>query len=884
MKTILIPLLLIVYGSHILIAQEIKGKVINATQSAISNASVTLKLSNKNIILDYKRSDNNGEFKLKVNPTYNFEELYLEVSHLGYKRSNIRLLKKQHVYEIIMESAELSIDEIIIKNKPKIKQLKDTISFYVKGFARDEDRSIGDVLKRMPGIAVDDDGQVRFNNKAISNFYIDNDDLLGAKYGIGTKAIPLNMVENVQVYSNHEHIKALKDQFGTDKVSINLEVKEDAKLKLMGQTKLAAGIAKRYDPESNAILLNKHYKMLNVIKANNIGDELAGEHKNLTATGHMQPKEILSGSIISPPYIHKRRYFDNHSATVNANNYFKFKNDFNLRTTIGYFIDNNQFTFRGNNTYFLAKDTVSFREIQDTDNRSQGLMFELNVERNLASFFLKNNLVLNLNSGKGLADITDNEHYFDQILTTKPFTIANVFNYITTDRLHNKWEFEWKHLTANTPQRLSLTSEVDQFYGPKDRIRTEQQANVFRLTNTLTSRYRRTKDDFRQVYSFNINQDYKNLESNLNIPIASAFMPRANSIGNAINWNEFGFLTRASYIFRKGKWDYSLELPLRGSLIYFEDIFSSLKKHRSLIFFEPSFSLKYRVNPQDAILLNYIHKNSINDISTLFSNFILVNYRTLMHNTHIDIWNESDQHFILDYAIKRPMSMFFANVAASYNIKNRQSLTDMTFDAANMLELGRVFLANKVHSFNTNIALSKYIFFLGATFSLKPAYSYMKYKNVLNKEVYTVHTDITGITADLDFQILKKVNFAYKLKLNHFKNSFWLQENRVKRMSSNIQYDNSLKTTYSPKTYLHLNITMQSYDIIQKDAQDLTLYFVDIGARLKVKPWKMDLALIGRNLANQRNLKTYKLEHTGESRNSYGLNPRMVILSATFTF
>jgi hypothetical protein len=61
---------------------------------------------------------------------------------------------------------------------PKIKQTGDTISYSVIDFSDKNDRTIGDVLKKLPGVDVTESGQILYQNKPINKFYIEGSDLL----------------------------------------------------------------------------------------------------------------------------------------------------------------------------------------------------------------------------------------------------------------------------------------------------------------------------------------------------------------------------------------------------------------------------------------------------------------------------------------------------------------------------------------------------------------------------------------------------------------------------------------------------------------------------------------------------------------------------------
>ena len=71
--------------------------------------------------------------------------------------------------------------------------------FKVDSSARNEDRTIEDVLARMPGMHVAESGKISFNGKEITALYVDGSNLLDEKYEFGSKTIPNRIIENIEV-------------------------------------------------------------------------------------------------------------------------------------------------------------------------------------------------------------------------------------------------------------------------------------------------------------------------------------------------------------------------------------------------------------------------------------------------------------------------------------------------------------------------------------------------------------------------------------------------------------------------------------------------------------------------------------------------------------
>src|SRR5699024_6873654 len=129
--------------------------------------------------------------------------------------------------------------------------------------AQPEDRSVGDVLRRMPGIDIGDDGTIYYNGKPIENLYIHGDDLMNGRYGLATKAIRKEDIKAIDVIRNHQPIKVLQNKIYTNKTAINLILKDENKLKLSTQLMTGGGLPQQYDAAVTPIVLNKNIKMIN---------------------------------------------------------------------------------------------------------------------------------------------------------------------------------------------------------------------------------------------------------------------------------------------------------------------------------------------------------------------------------------------------------------------------------------------------------------------------------------------------------------------------------------------------------------------------------------------------------------------------------------------
>ncbi|TDQ11753.1 TonB-dependent receptor [Pedobacter metabolipauper] len=864
------------------------GSVKSTSGIAVSNATITLKLKDASLALGYATTDNTGKFSITTKTEQALSNLVLEVNHLSYKRKQIPVLDNVFRYDVVLEESAALLDEVVIKSRPKVTQNKDTISYHVEGFAKKEDRSIGDVLKRIPGIEIGENGEVKFNNKPISNFYIDGDDILGGKYGIGTKTIPHGMVDNVQIYDNHEHVKALKNKNSTDKVALNLEIKDDARLKLVGNAKAGFGLPKKYDPEVNAILLNKNYKMLNVAKGNNIGDDLSIDVLDLLSGPAVEnSKMLVSSSTVSTPYVSKKRYYDNNSGMLNANNFFKFKDSLQLKTNLSILRDKNQIAFNSLNDIYTQNGTVRFLENQSGYKTSNLNSLTVSAEKNKADYYFQDEFRFRYNENRTSSSIFDNENAFAQHLKDRSLIFSNNLSYIPVLKNNNTLYINWKFTANHAPQQLELSPGIheDIINGGNPYQQLHQQSSISVFSNHISGNYRINKGKINQSYGLTLQSNYQNLKSDIDILEGSYKDYQQGSNDNSLKWQDHSITGTGFFEYTENRIEASLSLPVKSLNISYRDTSFQMKKSKNYLLLNPNVRFSYRVNSQDRLILKYNSDYFIDDITTLYRGYVFTNYRTFRNNENNGLAEQRSHALNMDYNIKRPIEMFFANIAASYSIVNRNVLTSTIVSDNNILQQSNLSYHNQIKSYGINTTLSKYIFPIGTTLTLKPGWSHIQLKELINNDIYSVRYNNYELSANIDFQLFKKIGVEHRSNIRYISNNFRLAGAGGSYQSQkNYNYRQSISVKYAPADNFFINVEGQSIHITQERLSNINIYFIDANFRLKIPNWKADLELSVTNIMNSRSLTTYSINNTSFVNNEYRLNPRMAIFKVFFYF
>src|SRR5690554_7836383 len=92
------------------------------------------------------------------------------------------------------------------------------------------------------GVEVLSSGQILYQNKEVSKFYIEGLDLLQGKYGLATQNVDADKVASVQILENHQPVKALKGMEVPDNAAINLRLKQSALGAFFATAQLGVGL------------------------------------------------------------------------------------------------------------------------------------------------------------------------------------------------------------------------------------------------------------------------------------------------------------------------------------------------------------------------------------------------------------------------------------------------------------------------------------------------------------------------------------------------------------------------------------------------------------------------------------------------------------------
>jgi hypothetical protein len=229
---------------------KISGKLITSdTNLPLESATVYLERVKDSSVVTYTISNAEGEFLLE-NSTYD-ESLNLFISYVGYETffKNISIDKKEiDLKTIVMSVDDNQLGEVLVKSRAPITIKKDTLEFNVKSFNTKKDASVEDLLKKLPGVEVDDEGNITVNGKSVNKILVNGKPFFGDDPTITTRNLTKEIIEKVQIVDTKTKSEAFTGEEGdTENKTINLTIKEENNKGTFGRVSAGGGTDDRWE-------------------------------------------------------------------------------------------------------------------------------------------------------------------------------------------------------------------------------------------------------------------------------------------------------------------------------------------------------------------------------------------------------------------------------------------------------------------------------------------------------------------------------------------------------------------------------------------------------------------------------------------------------------
>jgi Carboxypeptidase regulatory-like domain len=879
---LLIILLLSIAG----FAQNLRGTVKDSAGKPVPYASVNLRNSVSNRIVGYAVTDAGGAYTLSIPVNTPVSVLVVEVTSIGYKTLSRPIADTHVAYDFVMSVSANQLRSVEIKSsRPVLRTHGDTLGYKVSDFANAQDMVIGDVLKKLPGITVASDGTIRYNNKAISNLYINGDNLLDDKYNIATTTIPHSVVEQVQVIQNDQPIKVLQNKVMTDDVALNLTIKKGAKMQMVGQESVGAGLPGNYDVDLNAMMFKDNYKAINYLKGNNTGYDLQQELVAHNLSNYEQfidnsmPAALLSLGTVNSPALSRSRYLFNQSGLLNLNNLVKLSGSTQVRLNAWYFHDNQRQDFSQQSSIFLPGDTVRYNETQHNRFRPDNLHTQLTLNINRDKYYLNNALVLDDNRSAYHSDLNTNGAAVEQVLHDNPLSFSNEFNLIRS--LKSNDIIQAYSYISHSAELENRTIGPD--YEPVIFNKNNQYAQLIQHVNVPTwyttdyLSFKIPSNLITQSFKTGFSVQSQTLTSNLDASQTdNTVTPESDSSVNHLNWTRTKIYAEAAYDLPGTILQANLTLPASLQKIDYSDGLYSLDKHLTRVYFNPLFKVKYQVGVENYLSLSYYYHNETGTIEDIYQGYILKDYLTLYANS-ADLAEKQDQHAAAGFSYRKSLIMLFASLNISYDHLAANKIASEII-TNNLQQQVMLPYPNATGSWTVGSTVSKYAFALKTTFSAGLQWQSTRSVQLQNDQLLPFNTITETGSLGADTKVGEHVVFDYKATLIQT-----ASHSAVDASAGHIdQLQQQASVEYNPLALVQLKLSGEHYFTRQQGNPDLKYFFADASAKFRVPKWKPSFELSAVNFLNVKTYGELYLSANTFMSNSYALPGRIVLLKVMF--
>lgn len=250
---------------------QITGTLIaEDTNSPLESATIYMERVKDSSVVTYTISDKNGKFKIE-STTYD-KSLNFYISYVGYGTyfKNIEIDNETIDLEIISLQLDNQLGEVLVKSTAPITIKKDTLEFNVKSFKTKKDANVEDLLKQLPGVEVDEEGNIKVNGKPVNKILVNGKPFFGNDPTITTKNLTKDIIDKIQIVDTKTKSEAFTGEEGDkENKTINLTIKEENNRGVFGRVSAGAGTDKRYEAAGMVNLFDNDRRLSVLVGGNN---------------------------------------------------------------------------------------------------------------------------------------------------------------------------------------------------------------------------------------------------------------------------------------------------------------------------------------------------------------------------------------------------------------------------------------------------------------------------------------------------------------------------------------------------------------------------------------------------------------------------------------
>lgn len=835
----------------------VPGRVLSANDSLpVVGANVIAKNSQGKIV-SFSTTDTNGDYKLSLKSIS--DSLTLTVSMIGYSTYSSPLTLDRGHSLIYLKEGTLELKEVLVRAN-RINESGDTVTYNVGAFAEKQDRSIGDVLNRMPGINVLQNGRIQYQGTDINKFYIEGNDLLEGRYGIATNGVNHEDVSQVEVLENHQPMQVLHGLSYSDQAAINLKLKSKSKASLLVHGNIGAGCSEQpsgiiLDGDVFAMIIRGDYQNITTLKGNNTGDNINDELTDYTIPqGDERLTPYVNLSIPSMPNMRQKRSYFNRSWLISTNNLWKTHNGDNIKAQVNY-SSNRIEGYSGNTiTYFLGEGDRILTENKSSLTHSNELDSKFVYESNKKNYYLNNTLTASF----GWNDIslsTTGTLPNEQIDDTRSFSVTNYLklikrygnNKLVSFYSLNQWEYMPEVLNVNSAHGKSYGDKISQYS-----FYTDERASLgFIIKHVTLSLEAGLTGYFRSLKTNLWGVAFEENASEGEGPLTGMELKEKETLTT----DYLGIFANPKFEWGSKKIELTLEVPVN----LYNYFFSGGLSNQTQFFLSPSLRARFKINTRSSLIIRGSAHRSPASLHDIHDSSIMTNYRTFLSGVD-KYYANSGQSVVLSYSYRNGPIGIFVTGSGSYGWSHSKFML-----VSDMLE-DYIFYSYRSNPSNSNnvsaiVTASKTLEFIRGAIGLRSNYRMNKRTMVSQGKETCYSAGTFTFNPYFNGSIARCINWTLKFLWSHSRLNI---RESTDRTTDNFMYACDLSVL--PFSFMTCTLSGEFYRNQLENCSYKNMMMLDAKMTFNLSK-KIDLSLSMTNLLNKKyyNFTNYGILSQSES-------------------
>ncbi len=633
------------------VPETVTGTIVDGDSRQHLSGVVVQALDSNGKATAFASSDVKGVFKIRISAAADS----ISFRRMGYE--SLKLPVDHDFAQGVALYPKATVLKDVIVEAPDIYARGDTLVFNVARYANATDNAIIDVIKRLPGIKVEEDGTIKYQGKPINKFYIDGDDFLGGQYGLANNNISHKDVKSVEVMENHQPVKALEGIDFPEEAGINIKLNEGAKGKWVGVAKAGGGVQPwLYDGSLYAMRIAPKVNNILTLRGGNTGwnpQEQIMEHdfSDMSFTGYSESlwPEYIAADIVNSP-LNEKRTRDNLSWIANSITALT-RGDTSIRFKLNYTGDRLDYN-SGLQTDYFSPTIPQFIQNNSLRTQSHDVSAQFNMQINKRGYYLKDKFTVNGIWEKSNSVITGSFE-LDQRIRRRNLQACNDLKLV---KRNDKKLFELisRNSLSYRPDRLFVIGEEN----------ATQNIGTTDFRSTTETRWGKLGRFMKFYLNGGIDMNYHRMNLSL------------TGMGDFDNSQHFD--TFLSNLYATPQLDYERNGWLMSAKIQTKWLHYSVNKLHDYINIFPRVYVRKKTSAKSEFSASLSYQLSSPQAYMNIDVPVISDYRNLFIANGIDKYSQNIAA-TASYKYRNPLTSFFANASLTYNYSRSAFMSNQLF-------------------------------------------------------------------------------------------------------------------------------------------------------------------------------------------------------------